>query len=75
MIALAQFVIELGIAFTHFRDRSFCLGLEARFTAIEIIEAPRDFTCEFDMRHLVFTDRHIARLVDQNIGGLQQRIP
>ena len=39
-----------------------------------MIEATRDFTSEFDMRHLIFSDRHRIRPIHQDVRGLQQGI-
>ena len=39
-----------------------------------MIEATGDFTRQFDMRHLVFANRYMARVVDKDVGRLQQRV-
>ena len=40
-----------------------------------MVEAPRDLTRDFNMRHLVLAHRHEVWLVEQDVGALQQRIP
>ncbi len=39
-----------------------------------MVETTRDLAREFDVRNLIFTDRHLGRLVNQDIGALQQGI-
>jgi len=39
-----------------------------------MIETARDFTRQFNMRHLIHAYRHTVGAVDQNISRLQQRI-
>jgi hypothetical protein len=39
-----------------------------------VVEAPGDLAGHLDMRHLVLAHRHLAGLVDEDVGALQQRI-
>ncbi len=41
---------------------------------IKLIKPPRHFARQFHVRHLVFADGHEVRLVNQNVGRLQQGI-
>src|ERR1019366_2605092 len=41
---------------------------------IELVEAPCNFARQLDVRHLVFADGNKIRLINQNVGRLQQRI-
>jgi hypothetical protein len=41
---------------------------------VEIVEPAGDFSCQFDMGELILTDRNAVGAVDDNIGGLQDRI-
>ena len=74
LIAGTQFEIQPGFFAAEFFDCGFGLFLKAGFASIDMIEAARDLAGEFDMRHLVFTDRHLGGAVDQDIRALQQRI-
>ncbi len=55
-------------------DDRLCQRIEVRLAAVQVVEAARHFTREFDVRALVFADRNERRLVDQDVGGLQQRV-
>ena len=73
LIALTQFFIGLG-------GRSELLECSDDFlfklgrAAVEMVKATCHFTGQFDMRHLIFTDRDMLGVIHQNIGRLQQRI-
>jgi hypothetical protein len=43
--------------------------------AEEIVKTPHDLARELEVRHLVFADRHEVRVVDDDVGRLEQRIP
>ena len=42
--------------------------------AVEVVEPPDDLARELEVRHLILADRHEVRVVDDDVGGLQQRI-
>jgi len=48
--------------------------LEVGLAAVEVVEAARDLARDLDVRRLVDADRNVGRLVDQDVGRLQQRI-
>ena len=48
--------------------------LEARRTAVEVVEAARHLAREFHVRGLVLAHRHVGGLVDEDVSRLQQRI-
>ena len=66
--------ISLGTARAEFLDRLFRLGFEAGLLAVNVIEAPRDLTRDFDMRHLILAHWHAVGAVYQDVRALQQRI-
>jgi hypothetical protein len=49
-------------------------GVEVRRPAVQAVEAPRHLAGELDVRRLILAHRHIVRLVDQDVGRLQQRV-
>ena len=48
--------------------------VEVRLAAVEVVEAARDLARQLDVRRLVLAHRHVGRLVDQDVGRLQQRV-
>jgi hypothetical protein len=46
-----------------------------RHVRIKLIKPPRNLTRNFHMRHLVLPHRNKIGLIDQDIGGLEQRVP
>jgi hypothetical protein len=70
----AQLLVQPGPLAAQFPDRFARLGLEARRTAIEVVEAAGDFARKLDVRHLVLAHRHLVGAVDQDVGRLQQRV-
>ena len=48
--------------------------VEVRLAAVEMVEAPRHFARELDVRRLVLAHRHVRGLVDEDVGGLQERV-
>src|ERR1035437_4087003 len=43
-------------------------------TWVELVEPPRNFARQLHVWHLIFTDRNVVRLVQQDVGRLQQGI-
>ena len=74
LIAGAQLVIESGALAAQFPDRFARLLLEARLAAIQVIETARDLARELNVGHLIVAYRNAVGAIDQDIGGLQQRI-
>jgi hypothetical protein len=60
--------------FAHLLDGRFCERLEVRLAAVQVVEAARDLARDLDVRRLVLADRHERGAVDQDVGGLQQRV-
>ena len=50
------------------------LRLREDGTVVGVVEAPHDLAAEFHVRHLVGAHRHPVGLVDDDVGGLQQRV-
>ena len=48
--------------------------VEVGLAAVEVVEPARDLARDLDVRRLVDADGHVRRLVDQDVGGLQERI-
>ena len=71
---LAQRAVHGGISRAQALDGLFHLLLEFGFAAIDVIEAPRDFARDLDVRDLIFAHRHVLRAIQQNVRALQQRI-
>jgi hypothetical protein len=68
LVVVARVVLgELG----HGRGNA---GFGVLAAAVQVVEAARHFTREFDVRRLVLAHRHVVGLVDQDVGGLQQRV-
>ena len=42
--------------------------------AVEVVKTSDDLATEFQMRDLVLADRHVPRIVDDDVGRLEQRI-
>jgi len=74
LIGIAHFLIERAALAAQFLDGGLGLFLETRFLAVDMVEAARDLAREFDVRNLVFADRYLSRLVNQDVGALQQGI-
>ena len=74
LIAGAQLVVEPGALAAEFLHRLARLVFEVRLTAIEVIETARDLAREFNVGHLVVAHRNLVGAIDQDVGGLQQRI-
>jgi hypothetical protein len=70
----AQFVVELGALAAELFHGFLRLLLETFFFAVQVVKTAGNFAHHFDVRHLVFADRHLAGAVDQHVSGLQQRI-
>ena len=49
-------------------------GKDGRRLAVELVEAPRDFARQFDVRNLILAHRNKIALVDQDVGRLQHGI-
>ena len=58
----------------HVLDRRLRLLGEVRLAPVEVVEAPGDLAGELHVRDLVLADRDETGLVDQDVGGLQERI-
>src|SRR5581483_1614895 len=43
--------------------------------AVEIVEAAHDLARELEMRSLILADRNEVRAIDDDVRGLQERIP
>ena len=74
LVTGAQFPIHLATFYTEFFHGGFRFLLEPGFTAVDVIEAARDLAGKFDVRNLVFADRHAIGAVDQDVRSLQQWI-
>ncbi len=74
LINPAQLLVASTVAAAETLDRLLDLRFEVRLAAVDVIEAPRDFARDLDMRDLVLADRHVRSLVQQDVGGLQQRV-
>src|SRR5581483_11241400 len=44
-------------------------GGGADFARVELVETAGDFAADFEVRDLVFADRDVLRLVDEDVGG------
>ena len=49
-------------------------GRDEQLDAEIVVELDRDVARQFEMLLLVLADRHVRRLVEQDVGGLQHRI-
>ena len=74
LVAGAQLAVELAALDADFLDRQLGLLLEAGFTAVNMVEAPRYFAREFNVRHLILTHRDAVGAVYQDIGALQEGV-
>lgn len=74
LIRDAQFVIQLRALAAELLRGFERLLFEVRLLAVEIVEAARDLARHFDVRHLVFADRHQRRAIQQNVRRHQHRI-
>ena len=71
-VALAHLaVVEAGQARRRREQR---LRLDEQL-AVEIVEPPHDFARQLEVRHLILAHRHEVRVIDDDVGGLQQRVP
>ena len=74
LVLLAQRPVHRGVARSEALDRLLGLLLELRLAAVDVVEAARDLARDLDVRHLVLAHRDVLRAVQQDVGGLQQRI-
>lgn len=68
VVALAHFPAVGAEHFGKFGEMLFRLREDRGL--VEVVEAPCEFPCEFEMRQLVFPDRHEIGLVQQDVGRL-----
>ena len=61
-----------GLGKYHLAPRITIAGMH--LARIELVKPPRHLACQLHVRHLVLAHRHKIRLVNQDIGRLQQRI-
>src|SRR5260370_38254220 len=51
------------------------VGREVKVAGVELVEPARHLAGELDVGSLILTHRNERRLIEEDVGGLQQRIP
>ena len=70
----AGFFKALDAVLGQFGQTGLHQRIEICFAAIEVVEAARGFTGQFNMAGLVFTHGHMLGFVNQDVRGLQQGV-